>query len=98
MVILSGCAKSNPTLGFKTYSSLPNQAVEAYIIWPQVKHCWSGYFLQATLCNNYIVSIYGINHCNQVYIKQLMQCNSLFVYITDVTYVISVWEHVWEQK
>ena len=98
MVILSGCAKANPTLGFKTYSSLPNQAVEAYIIWPQVKRCWSGHFLQATLRNNYIVSIYGIYHCNQVYIRQLIQCNSLFVYITDVTYVISVWEHVWEQK
>ena len=39
MVILSGCAKANPTLGFKTYSSLPNQAVDAYIIWPQVKRC-----------------------------------------------------------
>ena len=39
MVILSGCAKSNPTLGFKTYSSLPNQIVEAYIIWPQIKRC-----------------------------------------------------------
>ena len=98
MVILSGCAKANPTLGFKTNGSLPNQAVDAYIIWPQIKRCWSGHFLQATLRNNYIVSIYGIYHCNQVYIKQLMQCNSLFVYITDVTYVISVWEHIWEQK
>ena len=98
MVILSGCAKANPTLGFKTNGSLPNQAVEAYIIWLQVKRCWSGHFLQATLCNNYIVSIYGIYHCNQVYIKQLMQCNSLFVYITDVTYVIFVLEHVWKQK
>ena len=98
MVILSGCAKANPTLGFKTYSSLPNQAVEAYIIWPQVKRCWSGYFLQATLRNNYIVSIYGIYHCNQVYIRQLMWYNSLFVYITNVTYVICVLEHVWKQK
>ena len=76
MVILSGCAKANPILGFKTYSSLPNQAVEAYIIWPQIKRCWSGYFLQATLHNNYItlhnnyiVSIYGIYHCDQVYIR-----------------------------
>ena len=98
MVILSGCAKANPTLGFKTYSSLPNQAVEAYIIWPQVKRCWSGHFLKATLRNNYIVSIYGIKYCNQVYIKQLMQCKGLFVHITDVKYVISVWEHIWEQK
>ena len=72
MVILSGCAKANPTLGFKTNGSLPNQAVDAYIIWLQVKRCWSGHFLQATLHNNYIVSIYGIYHCNQVYIKQLM--------------------------
>ena len=82
MVILSGCAKANPTLGFKTNGSLPNQAVDAYII----------------LRNNYIVSIYGIYHCNQVYIRQLMQYNGSFVYITDVTYVIFVLEHVWKQK
>ena len=55
MVILSGCAKANPTLGFKTNGSLPNQAVDAYIIWLQIKRCWSGHFLQATLCNNCIV-------------------------------------------
>ena len=82
MVILSGCAKANPTLGFKTNGSLPNQAVDAYII----------------LRNNYIVSIYGIYHCNQVYIRQLMQYNGSFVYITDVTYVIFVLEHMWKQK
>ena len=98
MMILSGCAKSNPTLGFKTYSSLPNQAVEAYIIWPQVKRCWYGHFLQATLHNNYIVSIYGIYHCNQVYIRQLMWYNSSFVYIIHVAYVIFVLAHVWKQK
>ena len=39
MMILSGCAKANPTLGFKTNGSLLNQAVDAYIIWPQVKRC-----------------------------------------------------------
>ena len=39
MVILSGCAKANPTLGLKTNGSLPNQAVDAYIIWLQVKRC-----------------------------------------------------------
>ena len=98
MVILSGCAKANPTLGLKTNGSLPNQAVDAYIIWLQIKRCWSGHFLQATLCNNYIVSIYGIYHYNQVYIRQLMWYNSLFVYITNVTYVICVLEHVWKQK
>ena len=98
MVILSGCAKANLTLGFKTNGSLPNQAVDAYIIWLQIKRCWSGHFLQATLRNNYIVSIYGIYHCNQVYIRQLMWYNSLFVYITNVTYVICVLEHVWKQK
>ena len=85
MVILSGCAKANLTLGFKTNGSLPNQAVDAYIIWLQIKRCWSGYFLQATLRNNYIVSIYGIYYCNQVYIRQLMWYNTLFVYITNVT-------------
>ena len=72
MVILGGCVKANPTLGLKTNGSLPNQAVDVYIVWPQVKRYGSGHFLQATLRNNYIVSIYGIYHCNQVYIRQLM--------------------------
>ena len=39
MVILSGGAKANPTLGFKTNGSLPNQEVDAYIILPQIKRC-----------------------------------------------------------
>ena len=39
MVILGGCVKANPTLGLKTNDSLPNQAVDAYFIWSQVKHC-----------------------------------------------------------
>ena len=98
MVILSGCAKANPTLRFKTYSSLPNQAVDAYIIWLQIKRCWSGHFLQATLYKNYIVFMDGIYHYNQVYIRQFMQYNSSFVYITDVTYVTSVLEHGWKEK
>ena len=85
MVILSGCVKANPTLGLKsmtlfpirqlmlTSSSLRLSAVDLVIRHlsislnsPQV------YFLQATLHNNYIVSIYGIYHWNQVYIRQLM--------------------------
>ena len=77
--------KSQPHVRVENQWLSPNQAVDASIIWHQVKHCWSGHFLQVTLHNTYI---YGHYHYNQVDIRQLMQCNSSFVYITDVTFVI----------